>query len=98
MTAALGGEIEVPTIDGKKAVVKVPAGVQSGQQLKLRGKGMSIVKSSLRGDMYVHVNVETPVNLTARQKELLKEFDGEKRSHPKTDGFFAKVKEFWQEL
>ena len=98
VTAALGGEIEVPTIDGRKAVVKVPAGVQSGQQLKLRGKGMSIVKSSLRGDMYVHVNVETPVNLTARQKELLKEFDGEKRSHPKTDGFFAKVKEFWQEL
>lgn len=98
VTAALGGEIEVPTIDGKKAVVKVPAGTQSGQLLKLRGKGMSVVRSSLRGDMFVQVNVETPVNLTDHQKELLQEFDKEHKAHPKSEGFFAKVKEFWEEL
>ena len=58
----------------KKATVKVPAGTQSGQILKLRGKGMTVVRSSIRGDMFVHVNVETPVNLTEHQKELLREF------------------------
>ncbi|MBE6447285.1 MAG: molecular chaperone DnaJ [Alphaproteobacteria bacterium] len=98
VTAALGGEIEVPTIEGKKAVIKIPVGTQSGQVLKLKGKGMSIVRSSLRGDMFVHVNVETPVNLTEKQKELLREFDNDHQSHPKSEGFFAKVKEFWQEL
>ncbi len=98
VTAALGGEIEVPTIDGKKAVVKIPAGTQSGQILKLRGKGMTVVRSSLRGDMFVHVNVETPVNLTDHQKELLREFDKDHKAHPKSEGFFSKVKEFWQEL
>lgn len=98
VTAALGGEIEVPTIDGKKAVVKVPAGTQAGNILKLRGKGMSVIRSSLRGDMLIHARVETPVNLTKRQKELLQEFDKEHNSHPQSSGFFAKVKEFWQEL
>ncbi len=98
VTAALGGEVEVPTIDGKKAVVKIPAGTQSGQILKLRGKGMTIVRSSMRGDMMVHAIVETPVNLTEHQKELLREFDKDKKTHPKSDGFFAKVKEFWHEL
>ena len=98
VTAALGGEIEVPTIDGKKAVVKVPAGTQSGQMLKLRGKGMSVVRRTLRGDMYVHAVVETPVNLTDGQKELLRQFDCDNKSCPRADGFFAKVKEFWQEL
>lgn len=98
VTAALGGEIEVPTIDGKKAVVKVPAGTQSGTILKLRNKGMSIMRSSLRGDMLVHAKVETPVNLTDRQKEILREFDKEHNAHPQSSGFFAKVKEFWQEL
>lgn len=98
VTAALGGEIEVPTIEGKKAVVKIPEGTQSGQILKLRGKGMSIVRSSYRGDMFVHVSVETPVNLTDHQKELLKAFDKDHKVHPKSEGFFAKVKEFWHEL
>lgn len=98
VTAALGGEIEVPTIDGKKALVKVPDGTQSGNILKLRGKGMSIMRRTLRGDMLVHVRVETPVNLTKRQKELLQEFDKEHNAHPQSSGFFAKVKEFWQEL
>lgn len=92
--AALGGEIEVPTIDGSKSIVKVPAGTQSGQILKLRSKGMSILRSSLRGDMYIHAIVETPTNLTDRQKELLEEFNNEQSSHPKAEGFFAKVKEF----
>ncbi len=98
VTAALGGEIEIPTIDGKKAVVKISEGTQSGQILKLRGKGMSIVRSSLRGDMLIHALVETPTNLSDHQKELLREFDKEQKSHPKSEGFFAKVKELWQEL
>ncbi|MDR0677876.1 MAG: molecular chaperone DnaJ [Holosporaceae bacterium] len=98
VTAAIGGEIEVPTIEGKKAVIKIPTGTQSGQILKLRGKGMSIVRSTLRGDMMVHALVETPVNLTERQKELLREFDQENGHHPKSEGFFAKVKEFWKEF
>lgn len=96
--AALGGEVEVPTIDGKKAVVKIPAGTQAGQLLKLRGKGMTVVRRALRGDMYVHAIVETPVNLTEKQKELLKQFDEDNKSCPRAEGFFAKVKEFWQEL
>lgn len=98
VTAALGGEIEVPTIEGKKAIVKVPAGTQSGTILKLRGKGMSKVRSTLRGNMMIHLKVETPVNLTKAQKELLQEFDKEHNSHPQSSGFFEKVKEFWQEL
>lgn len=98
VTAALGGEVEIPTIDGKKAVVKVPAGTQSGSILKLKGKGMPILRSSLRGDMLIHTKVETPVNLTDKQKELLREFDKDHTAHPQSDGFFAKVKEFWHEL
>ncbi|MDR1361758.1 MAG: molecular chaperone DnaJ [Holosporaceae bacterium] len=99
-TAALGGEVEVPTIDGKKAVVKIPAGTQSGSILKLRNKGMSVVRSSLRGDMHIHAKIETPVNLTKKQRELLMEFDREKENdpHPQSSGFFSKVKEFWKEL
>ncbi|MDR0555834.1 MAG: molecular chaperone DnaJ [Holosporaceae bacterium] len=98
VTATLGGEVEVPTIDGKKATVKIPAGTQSGQIMKLRSKGMSIVRSMLRGDMMIHTIVETPVNLTDRQKELLMEFEKDNQSSPKSSGFFSKVKEFWQEL
>ncbi len=98
VTASLGGEIEVPTIDGKKALVKIPAGTQPGNVLKLKSKGMSIIRSSLRGDMMIHAKVETPVNLTKKQKELLEEFDKERSSNPQSEGFFAKVKEFWQEL
>ena len=98
VTAALGGEVEVPTIDGKKAIVKIPAGTQSGNILKLKNKGMSMIRSSLRGDMMIHVKVETPVNLTKKQKELLEEFGKDRSSNPQSEGFFAKVKEFWQEL
>lgn len=97
-TATLGGEIEVPTIDGHKALVKIPEGTQSGKQFRIKGKGMSMMRSSLRGDMYIQTQVETPVNLSKRQKELLQEFATlEKKSHssPLSEGFFAKIKDFW---
>ena len=100
-TAALGGAIEVPTVDGGRAKVNVAAGTQSGHQFRLRGKGMSVLRSGARGDMYVEVVVETPVNLTKRQQELLREFDkaGDiERTHPQSEGFFARVKEFFEDL
>ena len=101
-TAALGGTIEVPTIDGKRAKVQVSPGTQSGRQVRLRGKGMTQVRGGLRGDMIIETVVETPVNLTARQKELLKQFaeiSTDNKTHsPESDGFFAKVKELWQDL
>jgi molecular chaperone DnaJ len=95
-TAALGGEIETPLIDGGRSRVKVPAGVQAGKQLRLREKGMPSLRGGRRGDMYLELAVETPVNLTARQTELLKEFAGEGRENsPQTSDFFSKVKSFW---
>jgi molecular chaperone DnaJ len=100
-TAALGGSIEVPTVDGGRARVTLSVGTQSGRQFRLKGKGMTIMRSAARGDMYVEVMVETPVNLTRRQKELLKEFETEgkgRETHPESEGFFAKVKEFWEDL
>ncbi len=94
--AALGGEIEVPTIDGKKARVTVPEGTQNAKQFRLKSKGMPVLRSSQHGDMYIQVSVETPVNLTRRQRELLKEFDTEARNNsPESEGFFAKAKAFW---
>jgi molecular chaperone DnaJ len=100
--AALGGGVEVPVIDGGRARVTIPAGTQTGDQFRLRGKGFSVLRSAARGDMYVQVAVETPQNLSKRQQELLAEFeaDCEKtgRSSPETEGFFAKVKEFWDAL
>lgn len=93
-TAALGGTVEVPTIDGKRAKVSIPAGTQTGEKLRLKGKGMSILKSSSRGDMFIHVQVETPKNLSKKQKEILKNFDDDsKGSSPESEGFFAKVKD-----
>jgi molecular chaperone DnaJ len=100
-TAALGGSIEVPTIDGGRAKVSVPAGTQSGHQFRLKSKGMSVLRSPSRGDMYVQVMVETPVNLTKRQQELLREFDkvgDAQKTHPESEGFFARVKEFFEDL
>ena len=94
-TAALGGELEVPTIDGKRVSINIPAGTQNGQQLKLRGKGMPHIRTGVRGDMIVHMKVTTPVNLTARQKELLEEFAKDYKPHPQSEGFFSKVREFW---
>ena len=101
VTAALGGTVEVPTIEGSRARVQIPAGTQSGRQFRLRGKGMSVLRSPARGDMYVDVQVEIPVNLSKRQRELLEEFKSEagaKESSPQTHGFFDKVKELWGDL
>jgi molecular chaperone DnaJ len=100
-TAVLGGTLEVPTIDGNRARVNVPAGTQTGQQFRLRGKGMTVLRSSARGDMYVQSQVETPVNLTKKQRELLREFDksgGGKSHSPEAEGFFTKVKELWEDF
>jgi molecular chaperone DnaJ len=100
-TAALGGSIEVPSVDGSRTRVNVPAGTQSGHQFRLRAKGMSVLRSSLRGDMYIEAAVETPRNLTKRQQELLREFEKEgegHRTHPESEGFFARVKEFFEDL
>ncbi len=95
-TAALGGEVEVPTIDGGRARVKIPAGSQSGRQMRLRGKGMPALRGGPAGDMYIELVVETPVNLTSRQKELLREFEKlSKDNNPKSKNFFSKVKTFW---
>ena len=103
--AALGGEIEVPTIEGKRATVKVPAGTQTGQQFRIKGKGMTILRSDSRGDMYIEIFVETPVNLSRKQQDLLKELDesmGESgtknKNSPESSGFFKKMKEFWGDL
>jgi molecular chaperone DnaJ len=100
-TATLGGQIEVPTVDGGRARVTVPAGTQSGHQFRLKNKGMSILRSSNRGDLFIEAVVETPVNLTARQKELLREFEREanmKETSPQSAGFFAKVKDIFDDL
>lgn len=95
-TAALGGEVEVPTIDGGKARVKVPAGSQTGKQMRLRAKGMPALRGGGTGDMLLELAVETPVNLTSRQKELLREFeDLSEDNNPEGNSFFAKVKGFW---
>jgi molecular chaperone DnaJ len=100
--AALGGAVEVPSIDGGRARVTIPAGTQTGDQFRLRGKGFSVLRSAARGDMYVQVAVETPQNLTKKQQDLLAEFEREAeqsgRSSPESEGFFAKVKEFWDGL
>ncbi len=96
-TAALGGEIEVPTMDGGRSKVKVPAGSQTGKQMRLRGKGMPALRGGGPGDLLIELAVETPVNLTARQKELLQEFAriAEESNNPEGSSFFDKVKSFW---
>jgi molecular chaperone DnaJ len=101
-TAALGGTIEVPAIDGTRAKLTIPAGAQTGRQFRLKGKGMSVLRSPSRGDMYIEIVVETPVNLTKRQQELLREFaeagDGRRATSPEAEGFFTRVKEFFEDL
>ena len=94
--AALGGEVEVPTIDGGRSRVKVPAGSQTGKQMRLRGKGMPALRGGGQGDMRLELVVETPVNLTSRQKELLREFESlSENNNPEGSSFFSKVKSFW---
>ena len=94
--AALGGEFEVPAIDGSNVRVKVPAGTQTGRRFRLAGKGMPVLRSKQTGDMYVQVAVETPQNLTKRQRELLAEFEklSSEETQPESAGFFSRVKEF----
>ena len=97
-TAALGGQIEVPTIDGGRSRVKIPEGSESGKQFRLKAKGMPVLRSKQQGDLYIQVEVETPKNLSRKQRELLKSF--EEASNPDTSpasaGFFARVKEFFE--
>ncbi|SFS19630.1 molecular chaperone DnaJ [Yoonia litorea] len=98
-TAALGGEIEVPTIDGGRSRVKVPEGSQSGRQMRLRGKGMPALRGGGTGDMFIELAVETPVKLTARQREILKEFDQlSEENNPQGSNFFNSVKNFWDSM
>jgi molecular chaperone DnaJ len=96
VTAALGGEFEVPTIDGTNTRVKVPEGTQSGRRFRVQAKGMPVLRSKQAGDMYIQVLVETPQKLTKRQRELLSEFErlSSRDTQPESSGFFGKVKEF----
>jgi molecular chaperone DnaJ len=99
VTAALGGEIEIPTLEGS-AKIKVPAETQSGKVFRLRGKGVKGVRSSTTGDLFCHVVIETPVNLTGRQKELLREFDtitqqDSERHNPRAKSWMERVREFF---
>ncbi len=97
-TAALGGQIDVPTLEGTTTRVKIPDGTESGKQFRLKGKGMPVLRTKITGDMYIQVDVETPKNLTRKQRELLEEF--EKSSHkdnsPESAGFFTRVKDFFE--
>ena len=98
-TAALGGSIEVPTIDGGRGRVQIPAGSQSGRQMRLRSKGMPALRGGGAGDMFIELAVETPVNLTTRQKEILKEFDElSSENNPESSSFFSSVKNFWDSM
>tara|TARA_Y100000817_G_scaffold151413_1_gene118376 strand:+ start:490 stop:1620 length:1131 start_codon:yes stop_codon:yes gene_type:complete len=95
--AALGSTVEVPCIDGGKTKIKIPSGTQSGKQLRLRGKGMPVIKRNLFGDLYIKVVTEVPTSLTKRQKELLAEFKNleDNKSNPLIKSFFDKAKKFW---
>src|SRR3984957_19329008 len=97
VTAGLGGTVEVPTLEGGRAKVAIPEGTQGGRQFRLKGKGMPVLRSAQKGDLYIEVAVETPVRLTKRQKELLREFEGASQAgtHPEAEGFLARLKEFW---
>lgn len=98
--ATLGGDVEIPTIDGGRSKIKIPEGSQSGKRMRLRGKGMSVLRSPGRGDMYVELAVETPSKLNARQRELLEEFarEGGDQISPQSKNFFDKAKAFWDDL
>ena len=98
-TAALGGDVEVPTLDGK-VKLSIPSETQTGRRMRVKGKGIKSLRSSAVGDLYCHVVVETPINLTERQKELLEEFDkistGLDRSQtPRQKSFFDKVRDIF---
>jgi len=96
VTAILGGDVEIPTLDGKVAKISIPPKTQSGSKLRLKGKGMPVVRSAYHGDLYININVELPNKVSIKQKELLQEFDklNQMGANPETDSFFAKVKNF----
>lgn len=103
-TATLGGDIEVPTINGKRTKVKIPGGTQTGQQFRLKEKGMPVIQSSSVGDMYIEIFVETPVNLNNKQKEVFKSLDKDlsgkdgKKYSPESSGFVNRMKDLWTDL
>ena len=98
--AALGGKFEVTTLDGSKSRVTVPEGTQSGKELRMRGKGMPVMRSSQKGDLYIRIAVETPQHLSRRQKELLEEFQeiSSNENNPESSGFFSRMKGFFDTL
>jgi molecular chaperone DnaJ len=98
--ASLGGEVAVRTLDGGETKVKIPEGTQSGKQFKVKTKGMPVLRARDIGDLYIQVTVETPQNLTKRQRELLAEFESlsSTSTHPEASGFFAKMKDFFENL
>ncbi|ENT04444.1 chaperone dnaJ [Brucella sp. 63/311] len=97
-TAALGGQFEVSTLDGTQTRVKVPEGTQNGKQFRLKGKGMPVLRQSVTGDLYIQIDIETPQNLSKRQRELLEEFEklSSQENSPKSAGFFSRMKEFFE--
>jgi molecular chaperone DnaJ len=100
-TAALGGDIDVPTLDGGRVAVSLPEGTQTGRQFRLRGKGMPHMRGRGQGDMYVQTMVETPVNLSKEQRALLEQFEeslGDGGTSPESEGFFKKAKELWNDI
>ncbi len=98
-TAALGGEIEVPTLEENLTKVKIPEGTETGKQFRLKGKGMPVLRSKLTGDLYIQVEVETPKNLTRKQKDILRDFEraASKNTSPESVNFLSRVKEFTDE-
>lgn len=95
--AALGADIKVPTLDGQEAEIAIPEGTQTGKQFPIKGRGMTVLRAKNRGDLYIQVVVETPRNLNARQRELLREFQAESsgENQPESEGFFGKVRDFF---
>ena len=96
-TAALGGKVQIPTIDGAEESISIPDGSQTGRRFRLRNHGMTSLRGAGRGDLHVEIAVETPVNLSSKQKKLLQEFEAAcgKDSHPQSHGFFTSVKRFF---
>ncbi len=95
-TATLGGDLEAPTLDGGKTRVKIPEGAQNNKQLRLRGKGMPAIRGGTKGDLYIEIIVETPVNLNSEQIDLLKKFEKScENNSPANQDFFGRVKKFW---
>ncbi|MEZ5708672.1 MAG: molecular chaperone DnaJ [Blastomonas sp.] len=99
-TAALGGEIEIPGLDGKRHRINIPAGIQSGKQLRQRGAGMPVLQGRGTGDMVIQIDVETPTRLSSKQKELLREFQSTETGDetPNSKGFFAHLKDMWGDM